>query len=56
MVLRNNVAFDAGERGMMGNPLLAGNFTMAGAAFLGLMRQKGVVRIVARHASSARVM
>jgi hypothetical protein len=56
MVLRNNVALHARQGGMMGNPLLAGDFTMAGAALLRLVWQEGIVWIVTRHARFARVM
>jgi hypothetical protein len=56
MVLRNQVAFCAREACVVGYPFLAGDLTMAGAALLGFVRQKGVMRIVARHASLSRVM
>jgi hypothetical protein len=56
MVLGNQVAFYASEGGMMGNPLLAGYLTMAGAALFRRVRQERAVWIVTGHARSARIM
>lgn len=56
MLLFNRVTLGAGQGGMMGNSFIAGDFTVTGAAITLLVRQAGIMRIMAGQAGTPRIV
>ena len=56
MLFGNGMTSLAGQGNVMGDPLFRGDLPVAGAAFLGFVRQKRIVGIMAGHAGLTGIM